>query len=92
MAARAYKKPASFTLDIPTDVVRELLELQAPTAAKAWRPHTSLYIGKATMRELRRIAADLDRKPHDMLVEGIELVLKRYGRPSIAELEAGSKS
>lgn len=52
-----------------------------------WKPHTSLYIGKNVQRMIRRIAADLDRKPHDVLLEAVDDVLKKYGKPGIAELD-----
>jgi hypothetical protein len=55
--------------------------------APRFRSHTSIYISKDVMRELRRIAADVDKRPHDLLVEGVELVLRKYGKPSIAEIE-----
>jgi hypothetical protein len=90
MAARKSKlspiKSKRFiTLDVPTEVVRELLEQQAPAAPT--RSHTSLYISKAVMRMLRVIAADIDKRPHDLLVEGVDLVLRKYGKPSIDEIE-----
>jgi hypothetical protein len=53
------------------------------------RPHMSLYLAKPVQRVLKKIAADLDRKPHDLLVEGVELVLARYGKPTIADIERG---
>jgi hypothetical protein len=49
----------------------------------------SLYLAKPVQRVLKKIAADLDRKPHDLLVEGVELVLARYGKPTIADIERG---
>jgi hypothetical protein len=38
-------------------------------------------------RMIRRIAADLDRKPHDVLIEAVNDVLIKYGKPGIAELD-----
>lgn len=49
-------------------------------------PHMSLYLSKPVQRAIKEIALEYDRKPHDVLIEAVELVLQRYGRPSIAEL------
>jgi hypothetical protein len=49
-------------------------------------PHTSLYIGKKVQRALKEIALEYDRRQHDLLIEGVDLVLQRYGRPTVAEL------
>ncbi len=46
----------------------------------------SLYIGKAVQREIKAIALEYDRRPHDVLLEAVDLVLAKYGRPSISEL------
>jgi Antitoxin-like ribbon-helix-helix len=51
------------------------------------RPHVSLYLSKAVQREIKRIALEYDRKPHDLLIEGVNLMLSQYGRPNIAEIE-----
>jgi hypothetical protein len=48
--------------------------------------HTSIYIDKRVQRVIREIAFVYDLRPHDIYLEGIDLVLKRYGRPSIAEI------
>ena len=71
----------------------------APTVApaKAAKPaksrgavhHTSLYIPKAAYRHIRDIANTGDRKPHDVLVEGIDLVLAKYGFPPVSEHKKG---
>lgn len=54
--------------------------------ARASLPHMSLYIGKTVQREIKTIALDYDRRPHDVLLEAVDLVLAKYGRPSISEL------
>ena len=49
-------------------------------------PHMSLYIGKPVQRTLKEIALEYDCRPHDILIQAIDLVFARYGRPSVAEL------
>lgn len=52
--------------------------------------HTSLYIPKPVHRKLREIAFVEERKVHDLVMEGIDAVLKKYGHPSVAELKGGN--
>jgi hypothetical protein len=48
--------------------------------------HTSLYLSPGVRKAIRDIAYQLDRKPHDLYMEGIDLMLARYGKPSSKEL------
>jgi hypothetical protein len=57
-------------------------------AARATKTHTTLYLSKRVLREIRTIALEFDRKPHDLLIEGIDLMLKQYGRKSVKALSA----
>src|ERR1700678_958324 len=62
--------------------------VKQPVKAKP-RPdvhHTSIYVPKAAYRKIRDIASMGDRRPHDVIIEGIDLVLVKYGFPSVAEL------
>jgi hypothetical protein len=51
--------------------------------------HTSIYVPKVAYRKIREIAVTRDAKPHDIIMEGIDLVLAKYGHPSIADLKKG---
>jgi hypothetical protein len=66
--------------------VTTLAKRRAAAAPKN-RPHTSLYISAALKRALRRTAAELDVKAHDLVLEGIDLVLRKYGKTSIKEID-----
>jgi hypothetical protein len=57
-----------------------------PRRALRAAPHMSLYVGKRVQRALKEIALEYDRKPHDILIEAVDMVLQRYGRPAVAEL------
>jgi hypothetical protein len=49
----------------------------------------SVYIGKGcSERELKRLALDFDRQPHDLYVEALDLLRTKYGRPTVSELSA----
>ena len=52
------------------------------------RPHASLYAHPRVFKKLREIAAAEDCKPHDLYVEGLRLVLERYGY-NLEKLESG---
>jgi len=64
---------------------RELKQETAPQVRQD-RPHTTLYLEKKVQRVIKEIALQYDRKVHDLYIEGINLMLTRYGRPSIDEL------
>jgi hypothetical protein len=53
--------------------------------------HTSIYVPKAAYRKIREIANTEDRKPHDVIMQGIDMVLAKYGFPSLAEYKRGKK-
>jgi hypothetical protein len=50
--------------------------------------HTSVYLPEAAYEALRQVAFDERRKIHDLLIEGIELALKKRGYPALADLKA----
>jgi hypothetical protein len=60
--------------------------------AGRWPPsgikHTSVYLPEAAYEALRQVAFDERRKIHDLLIEGVELALKKRGYPALAEMKA----
>jgi hypothetical protein len=74
---------------------RRSLASQASVPAKPasrWsRPdikHTSVYLPEVAYEALRQVAFDERRKIHDLLIEGVELALKKRGYPALAEMKA----
>ncbi len=53
--------------------------------------HSSIYLPEPVYEALRKIAFDERLKIHDLVMEGIDLVLRRRGYPSIDGLKAGKK-
>ena len=53
---------------------------------------TSVYLPKQAHRKLKEIAFHTDKKVHDLIMEGIDEVLKRHGHPTSAELKASAKA
>jgi len=60
--------------------------LDRPRRVLRAAPHMSLYLSKKAQKALKEIALEYDRKSHDILIEAVNLVLQRYGRPTVAEL------
>ena len=81
------------------NLVRDPPAAEEPTPAPAAEPrakregivHTSIYVPKPAYQKLREIAFTQECKVHDVIMEGIDAVLQRYGHPSVAELTASTK-
>lgn len=54
-----------------------------PVVTSKARSHTTIYLPRAALREIRTIALQFDVKPHDLLIEGVNLMLAKYGRPPL---------
>jgi hypothetical protein len=53
--------------------------------------HTSLYLPEPVYEALRKIAFEDRLKIHDVVLEGIDLELRRRGYPSVESLRAGKR-
>ena len=61
--------------------------IPVPTAhGRKDRPHVSLYLDKKVQRAIKEVALQYDKKPHDLYLEAIDLMLTHYGRASIKDL------
>jgi hypothetical protein len=66
----------------------------AKPAGRWTRPdikHTSVYLPEAAYEALRQVAFDERRKIHDLLIEGVELALKKRGYPALSDMKAKSQ-
>ena len=45
--------------------------------------HTSLYLPPEAQRAIKEIAFQFDRRPHDLYIEGINMMLAKYGKPPV---------
>lgn len=61
-------------------------EAHASANGKPYK-RVGLYLDPTVKREIDTIAFTHERKPHDLYLEAIDLLLKKYGRASILELE-----
>lgn len=63
------------------------LQRHSATAPQTKYPaHTSLYLHPNVKRAIHQIGLDFGRKPHDLIMEGIDLMLAQYGKPPAKEL------
>ena len=53
--------------------------------------HSSLYLPDGVYEALREIAFHERVKIHDLVMQGIDAVLKKHGYPSINDLKTGKK-
>jgi hypothetical protein len=53
--------------------------------------HSSLYLPEPVYEALRRIAFEERVKIHDVVLEGIDTVLRRRGYPSVENLKGGKQ-
>jgi hypothetical protein len=63
----------------------------APAPSRRVRPdivHSSIYVPKPAYRKLREIALVSECKVHDLILRGIDAVLREYGHPTTEELRA----
>lgn len=90
--AQAGTQPAAPTAAEATKVVElkqppQSSSTPAPAApGRKDRPHVSLYLDKKVQRVIKEVALQYDKKPHDLYLEAIDLMLTHYGRASIKDL------
>jgi hypothetical protein len=53
--------------------------------------HSSLYLPAPVHEALRKIAFDERAKIHDLVMQGIEAVLRKRGYPSVDDLKSSKK-
>ncbi len=54
----------------------------AASPKRKFVPNVSLYLDPTVIRRIKRMAIELDCRPHDLLVEGVNLMLRKHGQPS----------
>lgn len=86
------KRPSLLgALPLQADAAPQSAEpVAAAPAGRKPRPnivHTSVYLPKPVYMKIREIAYFEERKIHDLLMEGIDAVLQKHGKPSVSELK-----
>ena len=70
------------------------LEVEMPKPTRAKREgvvHTSIYVPRPVYQKLREIAFTQERKVHDVIMEGIDAALRKYGHAGVEALGEGAK-
>lgn len=85
MRSSAKAEPEEPAQRPPRKVASRVVTLPPPGAAEAASATVeidkiTLYLPKPAYRFIKQTALDHDKKAHDVLLEGIELVLARYGK------------
>ena len=47
----------------------------------------TVYLPRAAAKRLKLMAVEHDKRVNDFLQEGVDLMLKKYGQPSLAEFD-----
>jgi len=58
----------------------------APQPGKLYKKAT-VYLPKAALKRLKLMGIEHDKPVNDFLQEGVELMLAKYGQPSLKEFE-----
>lgn len=90
---QAAQEPAPQPQPVPQGRLVELVQPPAPAltekprAVRKDKPHTTLYLGKKARKVVKEIALQFDTTPQALYLEGIDMMLAKYGRPSLKSLE-----
>ena len=49
------------------------------------KPHTTIFLDHAVRTAIKRIALDYNKKPHDLMLEGIDMMLTKYAGKTIKD-------
>jgi hypothetical protein len=61
--------------------------VEKPRGMRKDKPHTTLYLGKKARKVVKEIALQFDTTPQALYLEGIDMMLTKYGRPNLDELK-----
>jgi hypothetical protein len=78
---------ASPIAPVPEPKADEIVVLMPRSPAKPANEKATVYLPRAAMKRIKQMALDQDKRINDLLQEGIDLMLVRYGQPSLKEFE-----
>jgi hypothetical protein len=81
----------SLTGDSPAGAELEVATTKPARPKREGIVHTSIYVPRPVYQKLREIAFTQERKVHDIIMEGIDAVLRKYGHPRVATLKEEAK-
>lgn len=82
------RKPASLEMLMAEDAREQASEVTvaAPVKAAPTYEKATVYLPRAAAKRLKQMALDHDKRVNDFLQEGVDLMLAKYGQPSLKEL------
>ncbi len=86
MAKRPVSLEAMMRAD-PMPPAETSVEVAAPAGKSSTVEKLTVYVPKAAAKRLKQMALDHDRRVNDFLQEGVDLMLTKYGQPSLADFE-----
>jgi hypothetical protein len=78
--------PVTGSGDQPEPAITPLADLTTTAGRRPTVKQQTVYLPLAVHDQLRRLAFEERAKMHDYLMEGLDLVFKTRGLPSVAEL------
>ncbi len=70
---------------MPTEAQDNGNVVALPAVAKTVNEKATVYLPKPALKRIKQMALDQDKRINDLLQEGIDLMLAKYGQPSIEE-------
>ena len=88
----AKSKPVSLELAMRGDAPEPEATIKAAEAMALSVKSSSVekltvYVPKTAAKRIKQMALDHDRRVNDFLQEGVDLMLAKYGQPSLGEFE-----
>jgi|ERR1700735_2437902 hypothetical protein len=57
-----------------------------PAPLRRDKPHMSLYLDRRVQKVIKEIALAYDRRPHDLYIDAVNMLLRSYGKGTVADI------
>ena len=85
------RKPVSLELAMQGGSMGDPVQVAAPEPAppprSAMLEKLTVYVPRAAAKRLKQMALDNDKRVNDYLQEAVDMMLAKYGQPSLEEFE-----
>ena len=87
MAKRPVSLEAAMRAEPALPIETPAAAQSAPAGKSATVEKLTVYVPRAAAKRLKQMALDHDRRVNDFLQESVDLMLSKYGQPSLADFE-----